>query len=194
MENKKQLTEVEIVASLPEEFQKLYHIALADVNRVKAERKPRKEEPLSVAPLVNKLEPITVFGGNVLSIKHEHDSFFPGRLQVGKIEAVKSSPVSVSKAGNRLIISNVSEFVTLVKRKPEFQEEREIKELVEFINNIEHACNCSKGGLFEAADSMYGHLLPILEARNPNFFTLLKKDVGVDWLVFKDRDHILLEI
>ncbi len=159
------------------------HKFLAHVQNISANN-PRK----AYAPLVRKIAPVTVIGRQPSRDQQKKNEHF--------IQPVTSS-VNMSAPevqGENLIVKGHDEYYSLLKGITDLHKEPEVDSFLKFIENIPKACGCVHGALRESAAAMYGQMLPMLQARNPNFFEIIKTTKNVKTLVFKERDIVLLEV
>jgi len=89
-------------------------------------------------------------------------------------------------------IKSYQSFYLLVKDKPELKTEKEIVSLVQIMDSIPKSCGCVRGALNESANGTYSHMLPMIQARNPAYFDLLKQHLKVSKLIFKEGPLVLL--
>lgn len=95
---------------------------------------------------------------------------------------------------NVLTIVGFQEFYNVLKAHPDVINDKKISEFVGFVDAIPGACGCVKGQLNGAAQNMYGQMLPLLQAGNPDFFINLKNATQTTKIIFKDKDIVLLEV
>lgn len=150
-------------------------------------RRPQPNK--SVAELVDHVKPNTVIGRPQTKKEKEFYSKF---LPPSEKPSPKKQQAIMQE--ETLIVGGYEALYQLAKENLELQQEPEIASLVTTVDSISKRCGCVKMQIQQAAADIYSRSLPVIQARNPSFFDVLKNSKKVSKIIFKEKDLVLLEV
>ena len=183
-------------SKFPPELLARYEQAIAEAAEIRRKNPvilgPPKTYPVAshnrprLAPLVDRLNP------SMLVHRQENSVTVPFS-DIEKTQA-SANPNTTMVENDKLTVEGYEAFYRLVKDNPELRKEAEVEAFANSLDSLAKACGCVHTAIKQAAMGMYGQMLPIIQARNPKFFDLIKEANKVKTISFKEGTLVLLDV
>jgi len=183
-----------VIDKWPKEFRELYERSIAQRGKPRPDvGTPSQPKTPHIAPLVNRIAPNTVIGHPAFANTDQE------RIRINNfIHRVNMDPnekvIETIIASEKLIVNGWEVFYQLVKDDEDFRKHEDVLGFINLGGNIPKVCACSREQLRGAAASLYGQLLPLLQARDVHIFDKIKQAKNVATIVFQEGDLVLLEV